>query len=63
MNFKSIVALKDSDPHPTGINGIANDVTTGERYYSIDGKQSSKPSHGMNIIRMSDGTTKKIVVK
>ena len=30
-------------------------------YYSIDGKRLSAPQKGQNIIRMSDGTTRKIV--
>jgi len=62
MDFGIIVALADSDPIPTGIKGI-NDVMTGESYYSIDGKQMATPQRGLNIIRMNDGTTKKIVIK
>ena len=63
MDFGIIVALTDSDPTPTGIKGINNDVMTGERYYSIDGKQIATPQRGLNIIRTNDGTTKKIVIK
>lgn len=63
MDFGIIVALTDSDPTPTGIKGINNDVMTGERYYSIDGKRIATPQRGLNIIRMNDGTTKKIVIK
>ena len=63
MDFGIIVALANSDPQPTGIKGINDDVMTGESYYSIDGKQIATPQRGLNIIRMNDGTTKKIVIK
>ena len=63
MDFGIIVALTDSDPTPIGIKGINNDIMTGERYYSIDGKRIATPQRGLNIIRMNDGTTKKVVTK
>lgn len=31
-------------------------------YYSLDGKRLAKPQRGLNIIRMSDGTTKKVII-
>lgn len=61
--FGSIVALTNSDPKPTGITSINNDVMTVERYYTIDGKHTITPQRGLNIVRMNDGTTKKIVIK
>lgn len=36
---------------------------TPEEYYSIDGIKSDKPRKGLNIIRMSNGTTKKIYIR
>ena len=33
------------------------------QFYTPDGKLLDKPQKGLNIIRMSDGTVKKIVVK
>ena len=63
MDFGIIVALADSDPTPTGIKGINGDVMTGESYYSLDGKRTGTPQRGLNIIRMSDGTTKKVIIK
>ena len=35
----------------------------GAVWFTIDGKQVDKPKKGINIIRMSDGTTKKVVAK
>ena len=62
-NFKSIVALTDNDPKPTGIMNVNSNVMTVERYYTLDGKYTTTPHRGINIIRMSDGTTKKIMIK
>ena len=36
---------------------------TAERYHTIDGKQLSTPQRGLNIVKMSDGTTRKVIVK
>lgn len=46
-----------------GVEGIASDTATPVKYYSVDGKQHSKAMRGLNIIRMSDGTVKKVVKK
>ena len=62
-DFGKIVALTDDDPKPTGIKGVNNNVKKGEHYYLLDGKHTTKHQRGLNIIRMSDGTTKKIVYK
>lgn len=48
----------------TGINGIVNggeDVKEVARY-SIDGTRIYAPVKGINIIKMSDGTTKKVMI-
>ncbi len=63
-DFGSIVALADDDPKPTtGIKDTNNYGTTAERYYSLDGKRMATPKTGLNIIKMSDGTTKKVLMK
>ena len=63
--FIYIVALTDEDPKPT--TGIAVPTTTqipiAVGRYTLDGKRISKPQHGLNIIKMSDGTTRKEFVK
>lgn len=62
--FKKIVALTEDDPKPTGVNSIkADDHAIPTSIYSIDGKRLNTPKRGLNIIRMSDGTTKKLMVK
>ena len=49
--------------YTTGVNAIWAGENSNAKIYSINGKQLEKPQKGLNIIRMSDGTTKKVVVK
>ena len=62
-DFGNIVALTDEDPKPTGIESVNNSIKTAEHYYTTGGKQISAPQRGLNIIKMSDGTIKKVVIK
>ena len=51
---------------PDGIKLIDNGQWTmdnEEAWYSLDGKKLSKPQKGLNIIRYSDGTTRKVLIK
>ncbi len=63
--FGTIVALTDED----GIKEIKNESLTpalskGEGdWYSFDGKKLSNPQKGANIIRYSDGTTRKVMLR
>ena len=63
-SFGTIVALTDDDPNPAALQSlyIENNLYSTAKY-TIDGKRISKPIRGLNIIRMSDGTTKKVLVK
>lgn len=49
---------------PTGINEVsktqANDVVA---RYTVGGQQIAAPAKGLNIVKMADGTTKKVLVK
>ena len=47
----------------TGIATASRPSSDATRYYSVGGKQLSAPVKGMNILRMSDGTVKKMVVR
>lgn len=49
----------------TGIsNAVVDDETAVEvARYALDGTQLSQPTKGVNIVKMSDGTTKKVIVK
>lgn len=49
---------------PTGINDAqAGSNKTVVARYTMDGQQIAAPQKGINILKMSDGTTKKVVVK
>ena len=62
--FGNIVALTESDPKPTGIMGVKYyDDKYIVGYYSPDGQRIDAPRKGVNIIKYSNGETKKIVVK
>lgn len=48
----------------TGISNVESDASVVEvARYTVDGKRIGAPQKGINIIRMSDGTTRKVVVK
>lgn len=48
----------------SGINGVyGNGEATEKARYSADGARIAKPQRGLNIIRMSDGTVRKVYVK
>jgi hypothetical protein len=64
QNFGNIVALTDDDPNPTGIESTKEDkISYPVSTYTIDGKRINKAQRGLNIIKMSDGTTKKVIIK
>ncbi len=58
-----------TDGDPDGIEEIKNESLTpslskGEGvWYSLDGRKLDKPQKGLNIIRYSDGTSRKVLVK
>ena len=46
--------------------GIVNHVSgnaVGEKVFTVDGREATKPGKGINIVKMSDGTVKKVMVK
>lgn len=50
----------------SGIKGVKNDASvnaTEVARYTVDGRMVSAPVKGINIIKMSDGTTKKVTVE
>lgn len=51
------------DPNYAGIDWVTDNETKPKAYYSVDGKRLETEQKGLNIIRMSDGTTRKVVVK
>ncbi|MBR1519172.1 MAG: leucine-rich repeat domain-containing protein [Prevotella sp.] len=58
--WKNFVFIEEGIP--SGISSVSIDATEEERF-NLRGEKLSTPQRGVNIIRMSDGTTKKVVVK
>lgn len=51
--------------NPDGIGTIApgTETTTAVSFFSIDGRPLSAPQKGINIVRMSDGSVRKVLIK
>lgn len=49
----------------TGIDGItAKDGSNEVKHiYSLDGQQHDKLQRGVNVVRMGDGSTRKVIIK
>lgn len=58
--FKSIVALKEDDPNPTGIVNILENRCA-DQYFDMKGNRITKCQKGIIIIRNSNGKTKKVI--
>ena len=58
--FNNIVEI---DYEQSGIETVEYSPLTIEHYYTPNGVRIVKPQHGLNIIQMSDGTTRKVVIK
>ena len=52
-----------ADPNSAGVESINYDGINPKSYYTIDGHRYESQQKGLNIIRMSDGTVKKAVLK
>ena len=64
MNFRNIIPLTENDPKSTEIPSLKSDDNVYPvEAYTLDGRRISKPKRGINIIRMSDGTTQKVMMK
>lgn len=46
----------------TGIRAVEAGKAKVQSYYSVDGKQLKAPTDGLNIVKMSDGTVKKVII-
>ena len=56
--FPSIVEVES-----IGVTDVHKNFASLKEYYTIDGRRTNKMQRGINIIRMNDGTVKKVVVK
>ena len=55
--------LTITERHDTGINQIMSDENGNAMIFTIDGKRVDKLQKNLNIIRMKDGTTRKVMKK
>ena len=63
-DFGNIVALTNEGSDSSSIVLTNSDSSTYPvNYFNLDGKRIPKPQRGLNIIKMSDGTTKKMFIK
>ncbi len=63
-DFGSIVALTDEDQNPMAISSMEYvSLTTNKAIFDLQGHQLAQPKKGLNIIKMSDGSTKKVIIK
>ena len=60
--WKKFVFIEEIDPSSLDIEPIVGEVAESSRYL-LNGVRISTPQKGINIIKMSDGTTKKVLVK
>ena len=60
---KVVVIDIDGDAETTDINSINENTSTVNAIYNTNGVQLPSLRQGLNIIKMSDGTTKKIFIK
>lgn len=61
---RSDIVWFDAKGYLTGINGVENaNSTEAVAYYDIQGRQLKQLQRGMNIVRMADGSVRKVMQK
>lgn len=63
-NIVNAAKKKVEEYTPSAIQTINKDTNATEKArYTLDGHEISAPQHGINIVKMSDGTVRKVTVK
>ena len=62
-NGMIINAAQTTIADATGIKALETSNATETVRYTLDGRQISAPQHGLNIVKMSDGSVRKVMVK
>ena len=62
-NVVNAAKKKVADYTPTAIQSVGNTNTAEAARYTLDGRQISAPQHGINIVKMNDGSVRKVMVK
>ena len=53
----------DSKTHVNAIQGVSDGTAVPSEFYNAGGQRTNQLQRGMNIVRMSDGTTRKVIIK
>lgn len=61
--WKNFWNIYEMEYDASGINTIIVESSRQESFYTIDGKKTNKPQKGICIIKKSDGTLQKVIVK
>ena len=61
-NWQMFSEIVEVDEFPTAIGSVRVDAAA-SAWYGCDGKQLSAPVKGLNIVKMADGTVKKVIVR
>ena len=56
-----VLPEKNVDVTPTGINEVSSEATSATSVFDLQGRRIAETAKGMNIIRMNDGTFRKVV--
>lgn len=57
------VSISSETVEDTGVNGVTADDAVAVEYYNINGQRLEAPAQGVNIVKYSDGTVRKEVVR
>lgn len=57
------VKVEGFDKDANGIHTVNTAKTAAAQRYALDGRQLNAAQHGLNIIRMADGSVKKVMIK
>ncbi|MCR5365742.1 MAG: hypothetical protein K6E67_06315 [Prevotella sp.] len=63
QNGLIVNAAKAQAADASSVSNVRSANTSVAARYTLDGRQISAPQHGINIVKMSDGTVKKVMVK
>ena len=64
LNASELAAvMEDNEPISNGLHNIASDLEDTDivGYYDTEGRQFAQPQKGVNIVKMKNGKTKKII--
>ena len=63
LNLPNKIRIMPVEDVITGVEAIDHSTLTIDHYYNLAGQRIPASRHGLNIIRFSDGTSKKVLVK